>query len=115
MCVVARSKSALGPWENSPYNPLVHTYSADEEWWSKGHGTIFDDADGNWYIAYHSYRNGYHTLGRTTIIESIQWTEDGWPKLASENNNYGEFIALRPSIMLTEGVKVKAFNYRCKF
>lgn len=233
MCVVARSKSALGPWENSPHNPLVHTYSADEEWWSKGHGTIFDDADGNWYIAYHSYRNGYHTLGRTTIIESIQWTEDGWPKLASEDNNftedeegteqykalrnfsnpimwskwepgfegadlwtitapdrsyevtaeyelegeakaglylfytekayigiqdsvphfylrirndknivtteksydgskwetvdsnvdvssyhhnnYGEFIALRPSIMLTEGVKVKAFNYRCKF
>ncbi|MCQ2182654.1 MAG: family 43 glycosylhydrolase [Bacteroidales bacterium] len=90
MCVVARSKSALGPWENSPYNPLVHTYSVDEEWWSKGHGTIFDDADGNWYIVYHSYRNGYHTLGRTTIIESIEWTEDGWPKLANEENVYEE-------------------------
>lgn len=90
MCVVARSKSALGPWENSPYNPLVHTYSIDEEWWSKGHGTIFDDAEGNWYIAYHSYRNSYHTLGRTTIIESIDWTEDGWPKLADEKNEFAE-------------------------
>lgn len=90
MCVVARSKSALGPWENSPYNPLVHTYSADEEWWSKGHGTIFDDADGNWYIVYHSYRNSYHTLGRTSIIESIVWTEDGWPKLANEENAFIE-------------------------
>lgn len=90
MCVVARSKSALGPWENSPYNPLVHTYSADEEWWSKGHGTIFDDAEGNWYIVYHSYRNSYHTLGRTTIIESIDWTEDGWPKLKFEENVFAE-------------------------
>lgn len=90
MVVVARSKSALGPWENSPYNPLVHTYSIDEEWWSKGHGTIFDDADGNWYIVYHSYRNSFHTLGRTSIIESIVWSEDGWPKLASEENNFAE-------------------------
>lgn len=90
MVVVARSRSALGPWENSPCNPLVHTYSADEEWWSKGHGTIFDDADGNWYVIYHSYRNGYHTLGRTTIIESVVWTEDGWPKLADEGLDFAE-------------------------
>ena len=90
MVVVARSKSATGPWENMPSNPLVHTYSADEEWWSKGHGTIFDDAEGNWYIVYHSYRNSYHTLGRTTIIESIDWTEDGWPKLANEENTFVE-------------------------
>jgi len=102
MVVVARSKSALGPWENMPNNPLVHTYSADEEWWSKGHATIFDDANGNWYIVYHSYRNNYYTLGRTTIIESIEWTEDGWPKLANEENVYAEdtegsaqFAALR--------------------
>jgi len=81
MVVVARSKSALGPWENSPHNPLVHTYSADEAWWSKGHGTLIDDADGNWYIVYHAYRNGYHTLGRSTIIESVGWTKDGWPVL----------------------------------
>lgn len=85
MCVVARSKSALGPWENSPYNPMVHTYSAAEEWWSKGHGTLIDDADGNWYIVYHSYRNGFHTLGRSTIVESVEWTRDGWPVLAQKD------------------------------
>lgn len=102
MAVVARSKTALGPWENSPYNPLVHTYSADEKWWSKGHGTIFDDADGNWYVMYHSYRNGFHTLGRTTIIESINWTQDDWPILAIKGNEFEEdatgspqYIALR--------------------
>lgn len=85
MCVVARSKSALGPWENSPYNPMVHTYSGEEEWWSKGHGTLIDDAEGNWYIVYHAYRNGYHTLGRSTIVESVEWTKDGWPVLAEKD------------------------------
>lgn len=30
MVVTARSKSVLGPWENSPFNPLVHTYSERE-------------------------------------------------------------------------------------
>lgn len=85
MCVVARSKSVTGPWENSPYNPLVHTYSIDEEWWSKGHGTLIDDPEGNWYIVYHAYRNGFHTLGRSTIIESVNWTKDGWPVLAEKD------------------------------
>lgn len=78
MAVAARSKNVDGPWENSPYNPIVHTYSASEEWWSKGHGTLIDDAEGNWWIVYHAYRNGYHTLGRSTLIEPVEWTDDGW-------------------------------------
>ena len=104
MCVVARSKSVEGPWENSPHNPLVHTYSVDEEWWSKGHGTLIDDADGNWYIVYHAYRNGFHTLGRSTIIESVEWTKDGWPVLANQNQaewqNGGmqDYNYLRPAL-----------------
>lgn len=85
MVVVARSKSALGPWEDSPHNPLIHTYSADEAWWSKGHGTLIDDAEGNWYVVYHAYRNGFHTLGRSTIVESVKWTDDGWPVPAQED------------------------------
>ena len=78
MVVTARSKNPLGPWENSPYNPLVHTYSAKENWWSKGHGTLVDDKDGNWWVIYHAYAKGYHTLGRQTLMEPIQWTKDGW-------------------------------------
>ena len=102
MVVVARSKSALGPWENSPHNPLVHTYSADEFWWSKGHGTLADDADGNWYVVDHADRNGYHTLGRSTIIESVEWTKDGWPVLVEkdgakweQNGLQGDYAYLR--------------------
>jgi beta-xylosidase len=80
MIVVARSKSVHGPWENSPYNPLVHTYSKSDNWWSKGHGTLIDDVNGNWWVIYHAYANGYHTLGRQTLIEPVEWTSDGWFK-----------------------------------
>ena len=80
MSVVARSKTPLGPWENSPYNPLIHTYSADEVWWSVGHGTLVSTPDDRWYFVYHGYRNGFQTLGRHTLMEPVEWTPDGWPR-----------------------------------
>lgn len=83
MVVAARSKNIMGPWENSPYNPVVHTYSAKDNWWSKGHGTLIDDVNGNWWIVYHAYAKGYHTLGRSTLIEPVEWTEDGWYRTKS--------------------------------
>ncbi|RVT71993.1 beta-xylosidase [Flavobacterium sufflavum] len=86
MVVVARSKNPTGPWENSPYNPIVHTYSDRDNWWSKGHGTIIDDVNGNWWIVYHAYANGYHTLGRQTLIEPIEWTSDGWYRTIKKAN-----------------------------
>ena len=82
MVAATRSKSIHGPWENSPHNPIVHTYSAAEPWWSKGHGTLIDDVNGNWWIVYHAYENGFYTLGRQTLIEPIEWLPDGWFRAA---------------------------------
>lgn len=79
MAVVHRSRHIKGPWEECPHNPIVHTWSADEAWWSKGHGTLFEDAKGEWWMVYHAYRKGYHTLGRFTLLEPMTWTSDGWP------------------------------------
>lgn len=84
MVVSARSKSPMGPWENSPYNPIVHTWNVEDEWWSKGHGTIIDDVNGNWWIVYHAYPKDFHTLGRATLLEPIEWTSDGWFRTKSE-------------------------------
>jgi len=78
MVVSSRSKSILGPWVNSPYNPIIHTYNGDDRWWSKGHGTIIDDVNGNWWIVYHAYENGAYPLGRQTLLQPIKWTNDGW-------------------------------------
>lgn len=80
MAVVARSESPLGPWENSPHNPLIHTYSAEEEWWSVGHGSLVSTPDDRWYFVYHGYRKGFLTLGRHTLMEPVVWTADGWPQ-----------------------------------
>jgi beta-xylosidase len=78
MVLSARSKSIDGPWENSPHNPVLRTKSADERWWSKGHGTLVEAPDGRWFIVYHAYENGFYTLGRQTLLEPIEWTDDGW-------------------------------------
>jgi beta-xylosidase/mannose-6-phosphate isomerase-like protein (cupin superfamily) len=82
MIVAARSKTIEGPWENSPYNPIVRTASRNERWWSKGHGTLVEARDGKWFIVYHAYENGFYTLGRQTLLEPIEWTADGWFKRA---------------------------------
>ena len=79
MIVVARSRSVNGPWENMPHNPLVHTASASEPWWSRGHGTPVEGPHGDWWIVYHGYENGFRTLGRQMLLEPIEWI-DGWPK-----------------------------------
>lgn len=78
MAVLARSLSIDGPWENSPANPLIHTYSDDERWWSKGHASLIDTPDGNWWAVYHAYENGFLTFGRQTLLEPVRLTEDGW-------------------------------------
>lgn len=78
MSMLARSKSINGPWENSPYNPIVHTWKYEEKWWNKGHGSLIDTPQGNWYIVYHAYEKNYVNLGRQTIIEPVEQTADGW-------------------------------------
>ena len=89
MVVSARSKSPYGPWENSPFNPIIHTENRAERWWSQGHGTLVDDVEGNYWMMYHGYEKGFHTLGRQTLMVPIEWTEDNWFKVP-EGINSGE-------------------------
>jgi xylan 1,4-beta-xylosidase len=76
--ISARSRHADGPWEYSPYNPVVHTASRDDRWLSVGHGRLVDTPDGRWFMTVHSYENGYRTLGRQLLLLPIEWTADGW-------------------------------------
>jgi beta-xylosidase len=88
MAVAARSRTPLGPWENSPFNPVVKTWRPSEPWWSKGHATLFNDNKDGWYIVYHAYENGQLPMGRSTLIEPVVWTQDGWYKSMVSGLNY---------------------------
>lgn len=80
MVVVSRSRSAFGPWEQCPHNPIVHTKSESEPWWSRGHATIVEGQGGSWWLVYHGYENGFRTLGRQVLLEPMEWDSAGWPR-----------------------------------
>lgn len=78
MVIAARSRSIHGPWEQHPANPLVHTRSSDEAWWSRGHASLVEGTDGSWWSVYHGYENGFWTLGRQCLLDPVEFTADGW-------------------------------------
>jgi beta-xylosidase len=79
MAAVSRSESPHGPWEHSPYNPLIHTFSMEEAWWSQGHASLIEHTDGSWWAMYHGIENGHRELGRQTLLLPVDWTSDDWP------------------------------------
>ncbi len=78
MVLSARSREVEGPWEWSPFNPIVHTYNAEEKWWSKGHGRLVESTDGSWWMTLHAYENGLRTLGRQVLLLPVEWTRNDW-------------------------------------
>ena len=84
MIISARSKSPLGPWENSPYNPIDRTLNKTEQWCSKGHGTLVEGANNKWWLVLHGYEKEYYNMGRQTLLEPVEWTKDGWFKIATD-------------------------------
>ncbi len=81
MVISARSKSPLGPWENSPYNPIIRAKSNADRWWSVGHATPFKDAYDDWWMILHAYEKDYYNMGRQSLLSPIEWTSDNWFKI----------------------------------
>ena len=78
MVTVARSKSPLGPWENSPHNPILRAEDRSATWHAVGHGTPFEDATGAWWMIFHGYEKDHYNRGRQTLLMPIEWTDDDW-------------------------------------
>lgn len=87
MIMAARARNLYGPWELSPYNPIIHTFSREEKWISKGHGHFVEDVKGNWWVIYHAYENGYESLGRKLLLSPVEFTEDGWFQVVQPADN----------------------------
>ncbi|MBE0679224.1 MAG: family 43 glycosylhydrolase [Bacteroidales bacterium] len=83
MATVSRSKSPEGPWEESPYNPLIHTFSESEPFWQMGHATILEGPGGDWYALFPARYAWYTGMGKQDCLLPLEWTPDGWPKVKS--------------------------------
>lgn len=81
---VARAKSLEGPWEDSPYFPLLTARDDPDNPLQKSGHASFLEKDGQWYITHICARpltrRGHCTLGRETALQKIRW-ENGWPRL----------------------------------
>jgi beta-xylosidase len=84
MVLAARARDPRGPWEMSPYNPISRTLRRNEAWWSKGHGQLIEDPRGDWFMITHAIMKNFRSLGRASIIEPIEWTQDGWFRVATK-------------------------------
>ncbi|RSL35339.1 xylan 1,4-beta-xylosidase [Salibacterium salarium] len=106
MVVSSRSETPWGPWEHSPYNPIIHTESKEEYWWSQGHGTLIDTPSGEYWMVYHAYEKNLHTLGRHTMLLPIEWTDDGWLKVQT-GIHAGQTIKKPEGLAVSHGFPVK--------
>lgn len=84
---LARSKTIDGPYEADPNYPLLTTVNDPEHPLLKaGHGALVETQTGEWYIAHLCARplpgRMLSPLGRETSLQKVEWTEDGWLRLA---------------------------------
>lgn len=82
---VARSKNIWGPYELSPYHPLITSWEKDTPLKKSGHGNFIETYDGQWYMCHLCARyleqKNVCVLGRETAVQKLEWI-DGWPRMA---------------------------------
>ena len=115
MVISARSASPLGPWENSPNNPIIRTRTSKDPWMSKGHGTIFEGPNRQWYMVYHAYSRGNYNLGRSSLIEPVEWTKDKWYKSTLKENSSGKSIIHQNSRIVSDDFSKALLNLQWSF
>ncbi len=84
---MARSRNIGGPYEADPSGPVV-TARDDPDWplQKAGHGDIVETASGEFYLVHLVGRPLPGTrrcpLGRETALQKLEYTDDGWFRLA---------------------------------
>jgi xylan 1,4-beta-xylosidase len=97
-CVtLARAKSIEGPYEIDPDAPLLTSRVSPENALQKaGHGSLVEAVDGSFYLAHLCGRpvgpERRCILGRETALQAVEWTEDGWLRLAQGGNTPNVYV-----------------------
>lgn len=98
---MARSKSVWGPYEPSPYNPVITSDLNDPSMLQKcGHADLVQTQNGEWFLVHLASRPPAGTklsvLGRETCLQNVYWTEDGWLRLKGDGH-FGKWQAEDPA------------------
>jgi xylan 1,4-beta-xylosidase len=95
--VIQRSKSPYGPFEASPYNPVISNMNHPESpYHAIGHADLVQLTDNSWWLFSLGIRpkgGKFHHLGRETFLAPVMWTDDGWPIAGNNGVMMGEFPA----------------------
>lgn len=92
--VMMRASAPWGPYEPSPYNPLIFHQNQLGRLpiQAVGHADLIEDQNGNWWMVCLGIRPvSYallHNLGRETFLVPVTWSDDGWP-LAGDKGTFG--------------------------
>ncbi|MEG0592552.1 MAG: family 43 glycosylhydrolase [Coprobacillus sp.] len=105
MVSIQRSQNIYGPYETSPYHPVVSNKDySKQKLQSVGHADLIEDHEGHWWIvalATRPYKHR-HLLGRETILLPIEW-KAGWPIVTSQYAKEEiECIGISPAQQSTE-------------
>ncbi|MCO7124717.1 glycoside hydrolase family 43 protein [Sporolactobacillus shoreicorticis] len=87
---VSRSKNLFGPYEFSPFSPLMTSYHYPDNVIQKaGHGNLVQTSTGDWFLVHLCSRyygvSKSSPLGRETALQELIW-ENGWPRLKHGTN-----------------------------
>jgi xylan 1,4-beta-xylosidase len=111
---MGRSKDIWGPYESDPVNPILtatafdfnergideflkpHMYNKDSILQKSGHGSLIETQLGEMYMVHHCSRPFTSelrcTLGRESAIQKMEWTADGWLRLAGGGKLAKEYV-----------------------
>lgn len=75
--MVARSKSATGPFEVLPENNGV-IIKGNDKWLGPGHNSVIRDDKSSDWILYHAYYPNNRAKGRVMLMNRLIYGADGW-------------------------------------
>lgn len=80
---IARARTAWGPFETGPRNPILCHSGIESAVQLTGHADFVDDGvGGTWAVFLAARVHGYppvHHLGRETFLAPVAWSSDEWP------------------------------------
>lgn len=95
---VARSNELFGPYELDPQTPFMTSKNDSSLLWQRaGHGCLVETQDGAWYMAHLASRSlmpeKKSPLGRESCLQKVEWTEEGWLRLAQGGRSPADSIS----------------------